>query len=88
MKTRYSLKEVKRFHYYIQENAIYSVQVIKRDGDNVASYCQVPGTKKIIKEFPDQNQAIKTMQTLSKTLGSEVLRSEQIKTCCEDFAEV
>ncbi len=67
-----NLKEVIRHHYFVRENAIYSVQVIKRDGGLISSYCQIAGTKKLIKTLPSRNLAMQCLQSLLKRTGVQL----------------
>ncbi|MBF0344826.1 MAG: hypothetical protein HQL06_11415 [Nitrospirae bacterium] len=56
--------ETTKEHYFLVGNAIYAVQVVRRDSGTVASYCRIPNTKRLVKECSNKDEATSALFNL------------------------
>jgi hypothetical protein len=61
------MKELKRNHYFTEGKALYSVEVVTRDDDNVSSFYRIPHTKELVKEYRDNGEALTALFMIIKT---------------------
>ncbi|MBF0536717.1 MAG: hypothetical protein HQL03_00525 [Nitrospirae bacterium] len=58
--------ETTREHYFLVGNAIYAVQVVTRDSSTVTSFCRIPNTKRLVKEYANKDEAARDLCHLIK----------------------
>ncbi|MBF0565340.1 MAG: hypothetical protein HQK89_08860 [Nitrospirae bacterium] len=61
------MKELRRNHYFAEGNSLYTVEVVKRDSEDISSFYRIPSTKELVKEYKDNSEALTALFMVVKS---------------------